>query len=60
MWREARRAAGRMLNGALRPLGFELSRYHPLGATALPRATLGEVSDGLRQVFGEHRELITV
>jgi methylmalonyl-CoA mutase N-terminal domain/subunit len=23
-------------------------------------ATLGEVSDGLRQVFGEHRELITV
>lgn len=42
MWSALRRSAGRGLNAALRPLGLELHRYHPLGRAALPRTTLGE------------------
>jgi len=32
----------------------------PIIAAVKAHATLGEVSDTLRSVFGEHRELITV
>ena len=35
-------------------------KFPPIIEAVKSRATLGEVSDALRVVFGEHRELITV